>query len=128
MSLDTLAGIRDRMLPMLEIAAERYRHRVPDGYPHVIDQVDRGVIGIEIDPSYALFITSDGTGLFAEIYRRNPRTDSRASASREKFGGMPFNDQRPLDAGVTDQALRNLIAELMAEYNGQPGLIFISDD
>lgn len=128
MSMETLSSLRDRMMPMLQIAADRYRSRVPEGYPNVIDQVDRGVIGIEIDPSYSLYVTSDGTDLFAEIYRRNARTDNRASASREKFSGMPFNDQRPLAADASDQTLRNLIAELMSHFNEQSGLIHITDD
>lgn len=128
MSMETLSSIRDRMLPMLQIAADRYRNRVPAGYPNVIDQVDRGVIGLEIDSSYSLFITSDGTDVFAEIYRRNARTDNRASASRQKYSGMPFTDQRPLAADVSDQTLRNLIAELMSHFNEQPGLIHITDD
>lgn len=128
MSIETLSGIRDRMLPMLQIAADQYRNRVPSGYPNVIDQVDRGVVGLEIDSSHSLFITSDGTDLFAEIYRRNARTDNRASASREKFSGMPFHDQRPLAVDASDQTLRNLIAELMSHFNEQPGMIFITDD
>lgn len=128
MSMETLSNIRDRMLPMLQIAADQYRNRVPAGYPNVIDQVDRGVFGLEIDSSYSLFITSEGTDVFAEIYRRNARTDNRASASRQKYSGMPFNDQRPLAADASDQTLRNLIAELMSHFNEQPGLIHITDD
>lgn len=128
MSMETLSSIRDRMLPMLQIAANQYRNRVPAGYPNVIDQVDQGMIGLEIDSSYSLFITSDGTDVFAEIYRRNARTDNRASASRQKYSGMPFNDQRPLAADASDQTLRNLIAELMSHFNEQPGLIHITDD
>lgn len=127
MSLETLSSLRDRMLPMLQITADQYRHRVPSDYPNVIDQVDRGVFGLEIDSSHALFITSDGTEMMAEIYGRNARTDNRASASREKFSGMPFNDQRPLAANASDQTLRNLIAELMSHFNMQPGLIHITD-
>ncbi len=128
MSMETLSSLRDRMLPMLQIAADQYRNRVPANYPNVIDQVDRGVIGLEIDSSYSLFITSDGTDVFAEIYRRNARTDNRASASRQKYSGMPFSDQRPLSADASDQTLRNLIAELMSHFNEQPGLIHITDD
>ncbi len=126
--METLSSLRDRMLPMLQIAADQYRNRVPANYPNVIDQVDRGVIGLEIDSSYSLFITSDGTDVFAEIYRRNARTDNRASASRQKYSGMPFTDQRPLAADASDQTLRNLIAELMSHFNEQPGLIHITDD
>jgi len=128
LSVQSLSGIRDRMLPMFEVAAERYRHRVPDGYPNVIDHPEQGTIGLEIDPNHALFITTNGEEMFAEIYRRNARTDNRASASREKFSGMPFNDQRPLAVDASDQALRNLIAELMSHFNEQSGLIHITDD
>lgn len=128
MTMETLSGIRDRMLPMLELAADRYRGRVPEGYPHVIDAVDRGMIGLAIDPDYALYITSDGKDVVAEFYRVNPRTDNRAGGAREKFAGAPFNDTRPLAADISDQELRNLIAELMSYYNSQPGLIHITDD
>ncbi|MBA2776436.1 MAG: hypothetical protein ACR2GI_01910 [Thermomicrobiales bacterium] len=128
MSVESLSSIRGRMLPMLEVAADQYRHRVPRGYPHVIDTPEQGVIGLEIDSSHALFVTSDGDGLFAEIYRRAPRTDNRAGAGRQKPAGVPFNDRRPLGADATDQDLRNLIADLMSYFNQQPGLLFITDD
>lgn len=128
MSAERLSEIRDRMVPMLEIAAQQYRQRVPDGYPHLVDAVENGTFGIEIDPSHALFVTSNGHDLFAEIYRRAPRTDNRSSASRQKPAGVPFSDRRPLAADVDDQELRNLIAELMSYFNQQPGLIHITDD
>lgn len=115
------------MLPMLRVAANEYRSRTPAGYPVVIDSADAGTIGIEIDPSYALYIVSNGTDLFADLYYRSSRTDARTSASREKFSGQPANDRRPLPPAPADQALRNLIAEIMARYNGQPGIIHITD-
>lgn len=115
------------MLPMMDIASARYADRVPAGYPHVIDNVERGTFGLEIDPSHALYITSNGTELFAEVYRRSPRNDNRASASRQKQGGVPFSDRRPLANDVDDETLRNLIAELMSYFNLQPGLIHITD-
>lgn len=127
MSIETLAGIRNRMLPMLELAADQYRGRVSAGYPNVVDQLDRGVIGLEIDPSHALFVTSDGTDVVAEFYVRNNRDDNRSSGSRQKFSGMPSNDQRPLAPDTSDQALRNLVAELMRDFNDQPGLLYITD-
>ena len=127
-SVQSLIGIRDRMVPMFAVAAEHYRHRVPAGYPNVIDQPDRGTIGLEIDPNYALFITTDGVDLFAEIYRRSPRTDNRAGAAFQKNSGLPFNDRRPLAPNASDQTLRNLIAELMSYFNVQPNLIHITDD
>lgn len=128
MPIIDLIGIRDRILPMFEIAAERYRGRVPAGYPNVVNQPVQGLIGLEIDPNYALYITRDGDELFAEIYRRNPRTDNRAGAGRQKFAGLPFDDQRPLSPHASDQELRNLVAELMSHFNSQPNLIHITDD
>ncbi len=128
MSVDSLRAVRDRLLPMLEVTVDRYRTRVPRGYPHLIDTPEQGVVGMEIDASHALFVTSDGDDLFAEIYRRSPRIDNRSGAGREKFGGTPFNDRRPLDRNVTDQELRNLLADLMSYFNSQPNLIHITDD
>lgn len=128
MSAERLSEIRDRMMPMMQVAIDQYRQRVPAGYPHLVDAVESGTFGIEIDPSHALFLTSDGTDLFADIYRRSPRTDNRSSASRQKFAGVPFPDRRPIPADVDDQELRNLIAELMSYFNQQPGLIHITDD
>jgi hypothetical protein len=126
-STDLLSGLRDRLRPMLDFAAESYRERVPAGYPVIVDAVEQGVVGLELDPSYALYFTTDGTELFAEVYRRSPRTDSRSSSSRQKQAGLPLHDRRTLPAGISDRALRNLIAELMHHWNVQPGIIHISD-
>ncbi len=125
--IEQLQGLRDRVLPMLEQVAREYQGRVPDGYPAITDAVHQGVIGIEIDPSYSLFFTTDGDGLFADFYYRSPRNDARSSASREKFAGRPVDDHRPLPPGITDLELRNLIAELLSKWNMQPTLIHISD-
>jgi hypothetical protein len=126
-SVEMLAQVRERMLPMLLLVAEEYEPRVPEGYPIIVDSVANGVIGIEIDPSYALYVTSDGNELFVDYYVRSSRIDVRSSASREKFAGSPLYDRRPFSPYVTDQQLRNMIAELMARHNYQPGLIHISD-
>ncbi|MBA2247481.1 MAG: hypothetical protein H0W23_05085 [Chloroflexia bacterium] len=128
MTVEGLTEIRNRILPMFQIAAEQYRHRVPAGYPHVSDHPEQGTIGLEIDPNHALFITTDGDALFAEIYRRSPRTDNRAGAGRQKGSGLPLTDQRPLLSDASDQALRNLVAELMSHFNTQQGLLYITDD
>ena len=113
---------------MLQTAAFQYANRVPKGYPVVVDDPGSGTIGLEIDPSHALYIVDDSEGLTARMYRRAPRTDSRSSSGRQKYGGAPFSDTRPLDPSITDQDLRNLIAELMSWYNTQPGILFITDD
>ncbi|MDP9369541.1 MAG: hypothetical protein M3Q03_14900, partial [Chloroflexota bacterium] len=117
--LQQLAQIRDRLLPMLAFAAEEYQHRTPPGYPVVVDAVDRGVVGLELDASYALYIVAESDGLYADMYRQSPRNDTRSSASRQKYGGLPFPDRRPIDANVSDQSLRNLIAEMMSLWNFQ---------
>jgi hypothetical protein len=126
-SVELLSSLRDRVVPMLRVAAENYAERVPAGYPVVVDRVEQGVVGLEIDPSYALYFTSDGARLFTEVYRRSPRTDARSSAGRQKESGIPFHDRRPLAPDVSDLGLRNLIAEMMSYYNVQPGIIHISD-
>ncbi len=128
MTVDSLTLLRDRLLPMMEVTADRYRGRVPRGYPHLIDTPEQGVLGLEIDSNHALFVTSDGVDLFAEVYRRSSRTDNRSGAGREKFSGLPFNDRRPITTGATDQELRDLLADLMSYFNAQPNLIHITDD
>ena len=127
MSVEMLEQVRERMLPMLRLVAEEYKPRVPEGYPIIVDSVANGVIGLEIDPSYAIYVTSDGNELFVDYYWRSSRIDARSSASREKFSGSPVFDRRPFSPLTTDLQLRNMIAELMAQHNYQPGLIHISD-
>jgi hypothetical protein len=58
---------------------------------------------------------------------RSSRIDARSSASREKFAGSPLYDRRQFSPYTTDMQLRNMIAELMARHNFQPGLIHITD-
>ena len=48
-----------------------------------------GVVGIELDPTHALHITTDGNGLFADVTYRSSRYDARSSASREKLAVAP---------------------------------------
>jgi hypothetical protein len=126
-SVEMLEQVRARMLPMLRLVAAEYEQRVPEGYPIIVDSVANGLIGLEIDPNYSLYITTEGDRLFADVYVRSTRADARSSASREKFAGAPTFDRRPLSPDISDVALRNLIAELMAWHNYQPGLIHISD-
>jgi len=112
---------------MLRVVAEEYRQRVPAGYPVVVDMTVGGALGIELDPSHALYLVSDGERVFADLYYRSARDDARTSASREKFGGVPFDDRRPIAVPPSDQDLRNLLAELMSHWNFQPGIIHITD-
>lgn len=126
--MSSLAAIRDRFVPILNVTVDQYKGRVPAGYPNLIDDVNRGTIGLELDPSYAVFVTEDDTGLYAELYKRDPRIDTRANAGRQKYAGVPFSDRRDLSADVTDQELRNLVAELKSAFNTQPGIIYITED
>ncbi len=123
-----LAEIRNRFLPILNSVADQYSGRVPAGYPHVIDNVAGGTVGVEIDPSYAVFVTEDASGLFAEVYKRDPRIDARATAGRQKYAGTPVYDRRPVQGTLSDQELRNLVAELKSAFNTQPGIIYITED
>jgi hypothetical protein len=126
-SVEQIQMIRDRILPMFRVAAEEYRTRVPVGYPNIVDTPDRGVVGFELDPNYALYVVSDGSQIYADLYAMDPRNDARSSASRAKFGGLPSESRRPLDPGASDQTLRNLISELMSRWNFQPTIIHITD-
>lgn len=125
--VETLTSVRDRMLPMMELAAQEYAHRMPAGYPKIVDEPERGAFGLILDPSHALHIVSDGTNLYAEMTARSSRTDARASAGREKYSGMPFNDRRQITETISDQELRNLIGELLSRYNMLPRVIHITD-
>ncbi len=127
MPVETLTTVRDRMLPMMELTAREYAHRMPAGYPKLIDEPNRGTFGLLLDPSHALHIVSDGTNLYAEMTARSSRTDARASAGREKYSGMPFNDRRLISEDVSDQELRNLLGELVSRYNMLPRIIHITD-
>ena len=126
-SVQVLQSIRDRVLPMFEVTAERYRGRVPTPYPIIVDDPERGELGLELDPNYAIYFSSDGTQAYAELRFPLPRNDARSSASREKFSGLPYTSRRPLDPDVSDLELRNLIAELMSRWNYQPTIIHITD-
>ena len=113
---------------MLEAAAEQYTYRSPEGYPAVVDSADRGLVGLEIDPNFSLYITSDGDDLYAEMYRRQGRFDTQSSASRQKYAGAPYQDRRPLAPDADDQTLRNLVAELTNRFNMQHGFMANTDD
>lgn len=127
MPVDQLSDIRDRFLPMLTFAQQEYGYRVPAGYPIIHDDVDRGVLGIELDPAHSLHLTTDGDQLYADISFRTSRFDARSSASRAKFGGRTVVDRRPLAGDVSDQELRNLLAELMSRLNSQQTVLYITD-
>ena len=119
--------VRERFLPMVRYVQAEYQFRVPAGYPVVHDDARRGVVGIELDPSHALYLTTDGAQMYADVTYRSSRYDARSSAGREKFGGRSVVDRRLIPADITDQALRNLLAELMSRWNSQQTIIHITD-
>ena len=127
MPVEQLAEMRDRILPMLRYIAEEYRGRVPGGYPVIVDAPERGAVGIELDPSHALYLTTDGESVSVNLSYRATRYDTRSSASRQKYGGMPINDARTVARDVDDQTLRNLIAELTSRWNYGQTVIHLSD-
>lgn len=124
----TGSDLRERVLPLLRVAADSYHGRMPEGYPNIVDDPDEGIIGLQLDPKYALYFREENGEVTAEIYRWFPRTDNRSSAGWQKYGGQPYVDRRPLGRMVSEQALRNLLSELMSYYNNQPGLLYITDD
>lgn len=126
--MSNLAEIRNRFIPILNVTVDQYQGRVPAGYPNLVDDVEGGTLGIELDPSFSVYVTQDDEGLFAEVYKRDPRIDARATAGRQKYAGAPVHDRRPLESIPTDQELRNLVAELKQSFNMQPGLLYITDD
>ena len=127
MSIEVVQDLRARMLPMFRFVQTEYKDRVTRGYPNIVDTADRGVIGLELDAGHSLYIVTDGAQTFADFLYRSPRNDARSSASREKFGGSPVGDRRPLSPSISDQALRNLVAELLSRWQYQPQVIHISD-
>jgi len=126
--IDQLSSIRDRFLPMLTYAQQEYGYRVPAGYPVIHDDIRRGVVGIELDPTHSLNITTDGEHLYADVVYRSSRYDARTSASREKFGGKSVVDRRRIDPAISDQTLRNLLGELMSRWNQQQTMLYFTDD
>ena len=126
MSAERLSEIRDRMLPMMQVAAGS----ISSGCPVAIRTLSMpsrmgpsGSRSIRATPLRDLEWQRPFAGSIAAI--RAPTT-GRAPAARSRRGA--FLDRRPLSANVDDQTLRNLIAELMSYFNQQPGLIHITDD
>jgi hypothetical protein len=127
LAVPQLTDIRNRFLPMLSYLQQEYGYRVPAGYPVIHDDIQRGVVGMELDPNHSVYITSDGQHLHADLVYRSQRTDNRSSGGWEKFGGQDVNDRRDVPDDVTDQYLRNLLAELMSRWNSQQTLLYITD-
>ncbi len=123
-----LQRLRERVMPMLQAVAKDYETRSEPGYPVVMDNVETGgYFGIMLDTSYGLYFMTDGDQVLAQINMVGWRNDVRSSANKEKFAGLPFGGVRPVSDDLTNQQLRNLIAELLSHWNMQPLLIHQSD-
>lgn len=124
----TLRHLRDRVMPMLQEVARTYDTRTEPGYPVIMDNLDNGgYFGIMLDPAYGLYFLTDGDQIFAQINMVGWRNDVRSSANKEKFSNLPFSGVRRVADNLTDQQLRNLIAELLSHWNMQPLLIHHTD-
>lgn len=127
MATETLLSIRERIIPMLQYIAAEYKYRVPEGYPSIVDTPELGVVGLELDPNYSLNFVSDGERVWADVNYRSPRLDKGSTAGWQKYAGEPVDDRRPVDPSISDQGLRNLIAELISRWNFQPLILWITD-
>ena len=123
-----LERIRERVLPILEATRDAYVGRVRNGYPTIIDNVQRGgVFGLNLDPGFGVYFMTDGQTLFAEIHRVSLRTDTLAAANREKFAGTPVQDRREVDVSWSNFQFRDLISELLSRWNTQQTVIYRVD-
>ncbi len=123
-----LERIRERVLPILEATRGAYVGRVRNGYPTIIDNVQRGgVFGLNLDPGFGVYFMTDGQTLFAEIHRVSLRTDTLAAANREKFAGTPVQDRREVDVSWSNFQFRDLISELLSRWNTQQTVIYRVD-
>ncbi|MBA2452597.1 MAG: hypothetical protein H0V47_05465 [Chloroflexia bacterium] len=123
-----LETIRSRVLPILEATRAAYVGRVRNGYPTLIDNVQRGgVFGLNLDPGFGVYFMTDGQTLFAEIHRVSLRTDTLSAANYEKFSGSPVQDRREIDESWNDLQFRNLISELLSLWNTQQTVVYRVD-
>lgn len=115
-----LTQARNRVLPIMQQVVAEYEGRTQRGYPRVIDNVERGgVFGLTLDPGYAVYVLTDGTGIFAELHATHPRSDTLSSAQTEKFAGRPTITRMDVDESWNDRDYRNLISMLLNRWNYQ---------
>jgi hypothetical protein len=123
-----LETIRQRVLPILEATKAAYAGRVRNGYPSIVDNVQRGgVFGLNLDPGFGIYFMTDGQTLFAEIQRVSQRSDTLSAANREKFAGAPVQERHDIDETWTDSQYRNLVSELINRWNTQQTVIYRVD-
>lgn len=115
-----LEVIRQRVLPILEATKAAYVGRVRNGYPTIVDNVQRGgLFGLNFDPGFGIYFMTDGQTLYAELQRVSLRGDTLSTANREKFAGSPVQERHDIDETWTDAQFRNLVSELLNRWNTQ---------
>ena len=123
-----LEAIRERVMPILEATKAAYEGRVRNGYPTLVDNVQRGgVFGLNLDPGFGVYFMTDGESLYAEIHRVSLRTDTLSAANYEKFAGSPVQDRREIDEHGDDLQFRNIVSELLSRWNTQQTVIYRVD-
>jgi len=126
--LARLNAIRATVLPILQAIQREYAARGREGYPKLVDNVERGgVFGLNLDPGYGVYFLTDGSDIWAELHHVSLRTDTLSAANVEKFGGEPAQTRRELGGDWTDLQYRNLVSELLSTWNYQQLMIFRVD-
>jgi hypothetical protein len=126
--ISRLEAIRLRVLPILEATKATYIGRVRNGYPTIVDNIQRGgVFGLNLDPGFGIYFMTDGQTLFAEIQRVSQRSDTLSAANHEKFSGAPVQERHDIDETWTDVQYRNLVSELVSRWNTQQTVIYRVD-
>jgi hypothetical protein len=126
--LAQLEEIRTSVLPILEAVRAEYEPRVRRGYPKIIDNVQRGgVIGLNLDPNFGVYFMTDGTDVYAELHAISLRTDTLSMANVEKFSGSPQHRRVEIGPDWIERHYRNLVSELLSDWNYQQLAIFRVD-
>jgi hypothetical protein len=127
--IDQLQQLRMVVMPMLEACRDEYAGRGRPGYPHLVDNVERGgVFGINLDPSFGAYFMTDGESVYAEIHRVALRTDTLSAANYEKFSGRPSQERVDLDLnGDLIRQSRNIISRLLNAWTQQQTFLFRVD-
>lgn len=124
-----LQDLRRGAMPMLDAAKEEYTGRVRNGYPTLIDNVERGgIFGLNLDPGFGLYFMTDGSDVYAEIHRVDLRTDTLSAANYEKFAGRPVQERYDIDFDQNaPRQARNLLSQLLNYWTGQQTFVYRVD-
>lgn len=127
--IERLNALRLVVMPMLEACHDQYSYMVRPGYPHIVDNIERGgVFGINLDPGFGAYFMTDGQSVYAEIHRVDLRTDTLSAANYEKFSGRPVQERIDLDfSGDLVRQARNVISRLLNAWTQQQTYLFRVD-